>query len=180
MLLSRRLYSFTVSTVRLSSCLGVHLFKPTTARFTSLFFNFLLISWQIQWHIVVVATIKYRRWCTWDSNPGRQKMKDARCRWIHWAMAVFINRGVVLCCAAAIICSSNDEEALRFKAPKKKKTKKGKWTKEILKNFFVSIWSKRKSFETILFACLLRVDTLRLPSLEASLVKFLFRIYVGR
>ena len=25
-----------------------------------------------------------RRWCAWDSNPGRQ---DDRCRQIHWAMA---------------------------------------------------------------------------------------------
>ena len=40
---------------------------------------------------------KKRRWCAWDSNPGRQ---DGRRKWIHWAMAaplylfifVFLNK----------------------------------------------------------------------------------------
>ena len=43
---------------------------------------------------------KKRRWCAWDSNPGRE---DGRCRQIHWAMValpcirVVINEGTIFC-----------------------------------------------------------------------------------
>ena len=49
-------------------------------------FIFVLFTFQFKWQIYNLNNInwKKRRWCAWDSNPGRQ---DGRRRQIHWAIA---------------------------------------------------------------------------------------------
>ena len=52
----------------------------------SFMFIFVLFTFQFKWQIYNLnnKNWKKRRWCAWDSNPGRH---DGRHRQIHWAMA---------------------------------------------------------------------------------------------
>ena len=49
-------------------------------------FIFVHFTFEINWQIYSLNynNWKKHRWCTWDSNPGRQ---DGRLRQIHWTMA---------------------------------------------------------------------------------------------